>query len=76
MTRNEFMATFYGPANKSNRERVCRQLGISSFAGVPLKRLGWAGFVNAVGDYYQLDVRNFTCEAAFIEALAAKVAAR
>jgi hypothetical protein len=35
--------------------------------------LGWTGFVNALGDNYGLDVRNFTCETVFMDALAAKV---
>jgi hypothetical protein len=71
MTRNEFMGTFYGPGNRGNRERTLADAGIVSFAGIPAKRLGWAGFVNALGDRYKLDVREFTCEAVFIEALAA-----
>lgn len=50
MTSNEFRATFYGPANKLNRERLCVRLGIKGFAGLPLKRIGWAGFVNALGE--------------------------
>lgn len=76
MTSNEFRATFYGPANKLNRERLCVRLGIKGFAGLPLKRIGWAGFVNALGDHHGLDVRNFTCEAVFIEALAARLVLR
>jgi len=70
MTGNEFRGSFWGPANRSNRERLCKRLGIVSFAGLPLRRLGWTGFVNALGDHYGLDVRTFTCEARFIDALA------
>lgn len=73
MTANDFHNTFYGPANKLNRERLCGRLGIKGFAGLPLKRIGWAGFVNAVGDHYSLDVRNFTCEVSFIDALAGRL---
>jgi hypothetical protein len=42
MTRNEFMGTFYGPGNRGNRERTLADAGIVSFAGIPVKRLGWA----------------------------------
>jgi hypothetical protein len=70
MTANEFRATFFGPQNQTNRTKALLNLGISGFAGVPAKRCGWTAFVNAMGDYYGLDVRNFSCEAKFIEALA------
>jgi len=73
MTANQFRATFYGPANKGNREQQMKNLGITRPMGLPLKQAGWTGFVNALGDHYGLDVRNFSCEAVFIEALAAKL---
>jgi hypothetical protein len=70
MTNTEFHNTFYGPSNQLNRERLCRHLEITGFAGLNLKRMGWTGFINALGDHYKLDVRNFTCQAKFIDALA------
>lgn len=70
MTNVEFYNMFYGPSNRKNREDLCRHFGITGFAGLPLKRMGWTGFVNAVADHFKLDVRNFTCEARFIDALA------
>ena len=73
MTNPQFYNTFYGPANKSNRKKLCVHLGISGFAGLSLNRMGWTGFVNALGDYYGLDVRNFSCQAAFIDELASKM---
>jgi hypothetical protein len=73
VTRNEFMATFYGPRNQRNRELMLAGEGILMFAGIPFTRLGWSGFVNALGDNYGLDVRNFTCEAVFMDALAARI---
>jgi hypothetical protein len=63
MTRNEFMGTFYGPGNRGNRERTLADAGIVSFAGIPAKRLGWAGLAIAT---------SWTCgSSVFIEALAA-----
>jgi hypothetical protein len=73
MTSIDFKDTFSGPANKHNREVICKSLGITRFAGVPLKSVGWTGRKNAVGDYFNLDVRNFVCEAAFESALATKL---
>jgi len=73
MTSIEFEQTFYGPANELNRERFCEHLGITGFAGLPLKRIGWVGFVHVVGNYYGLDIRDFTCYARFEDAVAEKV---
>ena len=73
MTSVEFMNLFFGPRNKPNREQTMKHYGISSFSGIPAKRLGWTGFVNALGDKFNLDVRNFSCEARFIDALASQL---
>lgn len=73
MTSQEFLNTFYGPVNRHNREKLLAREGIGGFAGLPIKRLGWTGFINALGDRHGLDVRNFGCEAAFVDALAERV---
>jgi len=73
MTECEFHTTFYGPRNTPNREKLCKHLGITGFAGLSLKRMGWTGFVNALGDYHGLDVRNFSCQATFMDAIAEKI---
>jgi hypothetical protein len=73
MTSSWFRLTFYGPRNKENREKCLKMHGIKGFAGLHVSRVGWTGFVNALGDYFHLDVRDFSCEAKFIEVLASKV---
>jgi hypothetical protein len=73
MTSSDFSLVFYGPRNEANREKCLKMHEITSFAGVPAKQLGWTGFVNALGDRFRLDVRDFSCEAKFIEVLASKV---
>ncbi len=73
MTETEFHNAFYGPANKRNRAALCKRYDIAGFAGLPLSRIGWSGFVNALGDRFGLDVREFGCHAAFMDALAARV---
>lgn len=76
MTSNDFRFAYWGPANKLNREKTLRHFGITRPMGLPVKQCGWTGFVNALGDHFKLDVRNFTCEAVFIEALAEKLKPR
>lgn len=73
MTSAKFYSYFYGPRNQRNRELLLAREGITSFAGIPIKRIGWTGFVNALGDNYGLNVRDFTCEARFIDALVERV---
>lgn len=73
MTANEFRNHFWGPANEPNRRALLRSYEIQSFAGLTVRRLGWTGFINALGDKFSLDVRNFTCEAVFLEELASRV---
>jgi hypothetical protein len=67
MTSSWFRLTFYGPRNKENREKCLKMHGVTA------SQVGWTGFVNALGDYFHLDVQDFSCEAKFIEVLASKV---
>lgn len=73
MTETEFRNTFYGPRNKANRAAMCGRYDITGFAGLSLSRMGWTGFVDALGDRFGLDARKFSCHAAFMDALAARV---
>jgi len=73
MTHMEFHNAFYGPRNKASRVAVCKRYDITSFAGLPLSCMGWTGFVNALGDKFGLDVREFSCHATFMDALAAQM---